>query len=149
MTAKYPQVSRTLLSKLTDLNCLVVWMVSILARISNNSSFLFMSLEVVSRAPTGISNTVTIMFHSLVLWQGSGIFLFFPFVSFVYCGPQKSKNHLMTNSFLFLLLLLLSLLLLEDSCIISRLITSLCCYQLSHLIIYLMLLFNRFYTTCY
>ena len=60
--SKSPHVSRTLLNILANLNNVVVWMVSSLPLIS--SSFLSKPWWTVLSAPTTISITVTLMFHS-------------------------------------------------------------------------------------
>ena len=56
--SKSPQVSRTLLSILVDLNSTVIWIVSILPLISNSSSYLF--------KPILIDITVSLIFHSFL-----------------------------------------------------------------------------------
>ena len=68
--SKCPQVSRTLLSILADLNNVVVWMVSTLPLTSKSSSPWSNPLGIVPRALITIGITVTFMFHSL--------FVFFP-----------------------------------------------------------------------
>ena len=59
-----PQVSRTLLSILADLNNAVVWMVSTPPLISKSSSLCTNFLVTVSSAPITIGITITCMFHS-------------------------------------------------------------------------------------
>ena len=61
---KSPQISRTLLSILVDLNDAVVWVVLILLLISNSSNLFFKPLETVPSAPTTTGITVTLMFHN-------------------------------------------------------------------------------------
>ena len=61
---KSPQVSRTLLSILADLNYAVIWMVSTRPVISKSSSPCTNPLVTVPRAPITISIIVTFMFHS-------------------------------------------------------------------------------------
>ena len=62
--SKYPQVSRTLLGILADLNNSVVWMFSTCLFISKSYSPFTNLLGIVPSAPITISITVTIMFHS-------------------------------------------------------------------------------------
>ena len=62
--SKSPQVSRTLLSILADLDNTVVWMVSTHPLISKSSCPCINLLVTVSRAPTIIGISVTFMFHS-------------------------------------------------------------------------------------
>ena len=64
MTSKSPQVSRTLLSILTDLNNAVVWMVSTSLLIPKSSSPFINLLVTVLRTPIIIGIIVTFMFHS-------------------------------------------------------------------------------------
>ena len=56
-----PQVSRTLLSILTDLNNTLVWMVSILPLISNSNSLLSKPLWTVPSSPNKIGIIVTLI----------------------------------------------------------------------------------------
>ena len=58
---KYPQISRTLLSILADLNNAVVWMVSTRPLISKSSSPCINPLVIV------LSASITFMFHSFFL----------------------------------------------------------------------------------
>ena len=70
------QVSRTLLSILTDLSNAVVWVVSARPLISNSSSL----ITKLPSVPIITSITVTFMFHDfLILWQSSSICLYFRF----------------------------------------------------------------------
>ena len=62
--SKSPQVSRTLLSILADLNNAVVWMVSTRSFISKSSSSFINRLVPVPRAPIIIGINETFMFHS-------------------------------------------------------------------------------------
>ena len=62
--SKFPQVSRTLLSILIDLNNAVIWMVSIRPLISNSFRTLTKPMGTVPSAPITIGTTVTLMFHS-------------------------------------------------------------------------------------
>ena len=61
---KSPEVSRTLLSILTDLNSAVVWMVPTHPHISNSSSPCTNPLVTILSAPITIGITVTSKFHS-------------------------------------------------------------------------------------
>ena len=63
--SKSPQISRTLLSILADLNNAVVWMVSTRPLISKFSSPCSNPLVTVRRAPIPIGLTVTFMFQRL------------------------------------------------------------------------------------
>ena len=65
--SKTPQVSRTLLSILTDLNNAVVLMVSTRPLISKSPSLFINPLVTVPSAPVTISLTVTLMFHSFFI----------------------------------------------------------------------------------
>ena len=60
--SKYSQVSRTLLSILTDLNNAVVWMVSARPSISNTPNPLYQFLEDLYKATITTGITVTLMF---------------------------------------------------------------------------------------
>ena len=62
--SKFPQVSRTPLSNLTDLNNAVVWMVSTRPLISNSSSLFTNSFVTVPSAPITVGITVNFMFYS-------------------------------------------------------------------------------------
>ena len=73
---KSPQVSRILLSILTDLNNAVVWMVSTRPFISKSSSPFNISLEIIPSAPITSGIPVTFMFHSL-FFVGFFFFLLF------------------------------------------------------------------------
>ena len=81
---KSPQVSRTLLSILADLNNAVVWMDSTCSLISIASSPCTSPLVTVPSTPITTGISVTFMFHSFfsVLWQGLGIYLSFAFYPF-------------------------------------------------------------------
>ena len=70
-----PQVSRTLLSILADLNNAVVWMVSTCPVISMSSSPCTNPLLTVPRAPITIGMIVTFMFHSFFNSQARSRYL--------------------------------------------------------------------------
>ena len=79
---KSPQISRTLLSILADLNNAVVWVVSTRTLISKSTNPSTSYLMIVPSAPITIGVTVLFMFHSfLVLKQSLGTYLSFLFLS--------------------------------------------------------------------
>ena len=92
--SKSPQVSRTLLSILADLNHAVVWMVS-------TCSLIFMPyfpftnpLKIVPSAPIIIGITVTLMFQIIFSYRARSTYLpLFPlFVLFSLCGlPERQR----------------------------------------------------------
>ena len=63
--SKSPQVSKTLLCILADLNHAVVWMLSAHPLISNSSSPLIKPLGIDPSTPTTIGIAVTFIFHSI------------------------------------------------------------------------------------
>ena len=89
---KIPQVSKTFLSIIADLNNTLVWVVSSLPLISSNSSSLLAkSLGTAPSAPTTIGITVTLMLHSLfssLVQEILYVFVFFYFHSVVSCKGQ-------------------------------------------------------------
>ena len=106
--SKSPQVFRTLLSILTDLNNTVVWMVSARSPISNSSSPLNKYLGIIPSAPLTIGTTVIFMLHSfLVLMQGTSFL--FRFLWFSLCGPPGPQS-LPYSRFSFFLLIITSVL---------------------------------------
>ena len=62
---KSPQVSRTLLNILADLNNVVIWMISTRPLISKSLSHIINPSVTVPRAPITIGINVIFMFHSL------------------------------------------------------------------------------------
>ena len=107
---KSPQVSRTLLSILADLNTSVIWMVSM------SSSPFINPLVTVPSAPITIGITVTFIFHSFFFFQSSrkvlvhiSLFAFFQFdpmvnrdgkihdsagfLLFFYCWPSLASYY--------------------------------------------------------
>ena len=93
--SKSPQVTRTLLSILADLNKAVVWMVSTRPLISKSSSLFKNPLVIVPRAPITIGITVTFMSHRVffsILWQGRGTYLFSFSFNFTQWSAGKSKS---------------------------------------------------------
>ena len=103
-SSKSPQVSRTLLSILANLNNVVVIMVSILLLISNSSSLSSKTLWTVSSVPVTIRNVVILyvpQFLFLVLWVVKAyIYLFFLF--FLLCGRPEWQNPIDKFSFYLL-----------------------------------------------
>ena len=87
--SKSPQVSRTLLSILANLNNAVIWMVFARSLISNSSSPLIKPFEIIQSAPITINITISLMFHNffLVLWWGLSTCLSSCFLWFSPCGP--------------------------------------------------------------
>ena len=102
--SKSPQVSRTRLSILSDLNSAVVWMVSTRSLISETSSLLINYLVTVPRAPITIGINVIFMFHSFfnfqVMSRHSLLFTFFQFHSMVI---RDSNIHNLASSFFLLI----------------------------------------------
>ena len=66
-----PQVSKTLLSILIDLNNAVVWLVSVRPPISSTSSSLTKPLGTILKAPIIFGITVTFMLHNFFLLQNT------------------------------------------------------------------------------
>ena len=64
---KSPQVSKTLLNILADLNNAVVWITSALSPISNSSCPFTKPLGTIPSAPIPIGITVTLIFHSFFI----------------------------------------------------------------------------------
>ena len=108
--SKSPHVSRTLLSLLTVLNNVVVWMVSTSPLISKSSSPISNPLVTVPKAPITISIIVTCMFHSFFRFPTKVevfilIFTFFQFYSVVSLDSQV--DNFADFSFLFFFFLLI------------------------------------------
>ena len=90
---KCPQVSRTLLSILTDLNNAVVWTVSTHPLISKSSSPLIHPSVTVTRAPITIGINVTFMFHSFINFLTRFWYLsFFSLFSILLCGQMAQQS---------------------------------------------------------
>ena len=106
--SKSPQVSRTLLSILADLNDVVVWIVSTRSLISKSSSSFINPLVTVQRAPITISINITFIFQSFfsIPLQGQGIYPSFHFLSLLLCGQpgQQSQQFCKFSIFCWLLL---------------------------------------------
>ena len=107
--SKSPQVSRTLLSILTDLNNVVVWMVTTCPLISKSSSPFNNSSVTVPRAPITIGINVTFMFHSFFNSLASSKYQsFFSFsVNFTLRSAGTAKSTILQVLFLLLLLLII------------------------------------------
>ena len=87
--SKSPQISRTLLNILADLNNAVVWIVTTLLLISKSSSPFTSFLRIVPTALITIGITVTFMFHSFFNSQARSKYLtFFQFYSLVKQNPH-------------------------------------------------------------
>ena len=80
--SKSPQVSRTLLSILADLNNAVVWMVSTRSLIVMSSSSFTNLLVTVPRSSITIGITATLMFHSFLISLARSRYLSFFSLSF-------------------------------------------------------------------
>ena len=108
--SKFPQVSRTLLSILADLNNAVIWMLLILLLISCSSSLFSRPLETVPRAPA-IGITVTFMFHSFFSSLARSKYLFIFLFSFIFilwsAGMAKSTRWQAFFFFFFFFFLVL------------------------------------------
>ena len=109
--SKSPQLSRILLSILSDLNSAMVWMVLILPLISNSSRPISNLLGTVLR--TVIVITVTFMFHSLFSSLARSYYLFIFSLSFIFPFPffyfHFHRQNLEDGKFSFCLCLSLSL----------------------------------------
>ena len=92
-----PQVSRTLVSILTNLNNAVVWMVSTCPLISKSSSLCTSPLVTVPRAPITIGTTITSMFHSFFQFPRRSWYLsFFSFsFNFTLWSSETTKSTIL------------------------------------------------------
>ena len=105
--SKSPQVSRTLLSILANLNIAVVWMVSTRPHISKSSGPFTKHLNIVPSAPITTGITITFMSHKfsfLVLWPGLCIYLSFRSLLILLCGLPGRQSSLFSWFFLFFFL---------------------------------------------
>ena len=109
---KSPQVSRTLLRILADLNNVVVWMVSTRPLISKFFCPCINHLLTVPSAPITIGITVTFMFHFffffffLVFLDVQNTYFSFHFLSVLPCGqPERQSSLFGKFSFFFYLIL--------------------------------------------
>ena len=99
--SKSPQVSRTLLSILADLNHAVVWMLSTRPLTSKSSSPLSNLLVTVPKAPiTTIGIIVTCMFHGFFnsLIRSRIFILLYTFIQFYSVVSRNSKVEYFANS---------------------------------------------------
>ena len=104
--SKSPQVSRTLLSILVDLNKDVVWIVSIHPLISKSTSPFINRLVTVPKAPVTIGITAIFMSHSFFDPQARSRYLSFFFFAFfqfysVVCRDSKVHNSASSLSLSF------------------------------------------------
>ena len=119
---KSPQVSRTLLSIMTVLNNVVVWMVSTRPPTSKSSSAFSNPLVTLPNAPITIGIIVTFMFHIFFQfpWKVEVLILLFTFFQFYSVVSQDSKVDNLVFSlfffFFFLLIIIMSGLLVEIRC---------------------------------
>ena len=107
--SKSPQVSRTILSILADLNCVVVCIVLIVTLISNSSNYLSIPVGTVPSASIIIGITVILMFHSFYFSNKVqvfiSLFLLFHFPSMVH---WNGKIDYSTSSLFFPFFLLIN-----------------------------------------
>ena len=106
--SKSPQVSRSLLCILADLNNAVVLMVSTCPLISKFSSPGINPLVTEPRAPLSIGSIVTFIFHSFFNSLVSSFFTFFEFFSVVSRDSKvlNSSSSLFSFFFFFFLLII-------------------------------------------
>ena len=105
--SKFPQVSRTLLSILIDLNNAVVWMMSSRPFISKSFGPFINPLMTVSSAPIIIGINVAFRFHSFFSSLVRSRYLFFfHFLSIFLCG-QPGKLSWQFGKFFFLFLIII------------------------------------------
>ena len=99
----WQQVSRTLLSILTDLNNAVVLMVSTCPYISKSSRLFTNPLEIVLSVPITISITVTFMFSSFLRSSARStcLSLFLLSFSFILCTARMEKSMIRQILFFF------------------------------------------------
>ena len=105
---KSSQVSRTLLSILSDLNNVIVWIIPTRPLISKSSSPFNKSLLTVPRALIKIGITVTFMFYSFFNSLARSEYLsFFSFsFSFTLWSPGTAKSTIRQVLFFFLLIII-------------------------------------------
>ena len=103
--SKFPQVSWTLLSILTDLNNAVLWIVSVLL-ISSSSDPISKIFGTIPCAPNIICITVTLIVHNfLVLWQVLSICLSFHFQLFPLSGLEEMAKFTRWQVLFYLLII--------------------------------------------
>ena len=102
---KSPQVFRTLLSILADLNKAVVWMISTCPLISKSSS----PLVTVPRAPIIIGVTDTFMFHSFFQFPSKVqvVIFLFAYFQFYPVVTRDSKVHYSTSSLFIIIIIII------------------------------------------
>ena len=108
--SKFPQVSRTPLSILSDFNSAVVWTVSILSLIYSPNLFsnLFSrALEIVPSALTTIGITVTFIFCSFFCPLARSKYLFIFSLSFIFTLWSDGTELIIFNPLFFLFFLFL------------------------------------------
>ena len=105
--SKSPQVPRTLLSILADLNNAAVWMVSTRTVISKSFSYCMNPLITVTRTPIIIDIIITCMFLSFFQFLSKvGVFIFlFTFFQFYSVVSRDSKVYNSVSSLFFFFLL--------------------------------------------
>ena len=109
--SKSPQVSRSFLGILPDLNNIIVWMVSVNPPISNSFNPLTKPLRTIPSTPIIIGITVNFLFHSLFSSQIRSkylsLFSFFPTL----WSARTAKSTIRQVLFFFLLIIIRSVLL--------------------------------------
>ena len=105
--SKYPQVSRTLLSILADLNNAVVWMVTTRPLISKSFSPLINSSVTVPKASITIGINVTFMFPSFFNNLAKSRYLSFFSLSFNFCQWSEGTTKSSVLQVLFFLLIII------------------------------------------
>ena len=105
--SKSPQVYRTLLSILDDLNNAVVWMVSTHPLISKSSSPCTNPLVIVPRVPITIDIIVTFMFHSFFYSLARSRYLSFFSLSFNFTqwSAGTANSTILQDVFLLLIII--------------------------------------------
>ena len=103
-----PEVSRTLLSILVDLNNTVVWMVSTCPLISKSSSPCNNPSVIVPRAPISIDITTTFMFHSFFNSLARSRYLSFFSLSFNFTrwSDVIAKSTILQDRYFFFLIII-------------------------------------------
>ena len=134
---KSPQVSRTLLSILSVLNNVVVWMVSTRPLTSKSSSPFSNPLVTVPKVPITIGIIVTCMFHSFFQFPSKVevLIILFTFLQFYFVVSWDSKiDNFASSLFYWLLLGLIFWPRLGDPCICQSPIGVYVCYFLGQVL---------------
>ena len=107
--SKSPQVSRTLISILTVLNNVVVWMFSTRPLISKSSRPFNNPLVTVPKVPITIRIIVTFMFHSFInfLVRSRYLSFFLLSFSFILWSAGTAKSTILQVLFFFFLLIMI------------------------------------------